>query len=84
MVDILEATWPNLYSSFHPDFIQKMQVPFLLLLFQFIIQAPVDDKQSLKKTIREFFDVILFSLCRLVSSCPSIILPIVFLDMNQV
>ena len=49
MVDILEATWPNLYSSFHPDFIQKMQVPFLLLLFQFIIQASVDDKQSIEK-----------------------------------
>jgi hypothetical protein len=30
------------------------------------------------------FNVILFSLCRCVSSCPSLVLPIVFLDMNHI
>ena len=32
-----------------------------------------------KKTTRDLFSVILFFLCRLVLSCPSIVLPIVFL-----
>jgi hypothetical protein len=31
-----------------------------------------------------FFNVILFSLCRCVSSCLSLVLSIVFLDMNQI
>jgi hypothetical protein len=37
-----------------------------------------------KKTTRVFFNVILFSLCRCVSSCLSLVLSIVFLDMNQI
>jgi hypothetical protein len=37
-----------------------------------------------KKTTRVLFHVILFSLCRCMSSCPSLVLPIVFLDMNQI
>jgi hypothetical protein len=37
-----------------------------------------------KKTTRVLFFVILFSLRRCVSTCLSIVLPIVFLDMNQI
>ena len=35
-----------------------------------------------KKTTRDLFGVIFLFLCRLVSSCPSIVLPVIFLDMN--
>ena len=56
--------------------------PFFLLPFQCVFQAPVATNNRMKKTTRELFDVFLFFLCRLVSSCPSIVLPIIFLDMN--
>ena len=35
-----------------------------------------------KKTTRDLFGVIFLFLCRLVSSCPSIVLLVIFLDMN--
>ena len=38
----------------------------------------------MKKTTRDLFSVILFSLYHLVSNCPSIVLPIIFLNMNQI
>ena len=41
-------------------------------------------KLRMKKTTRELFNVILFSLCCLVLNSPSIILAIIFLDMNQI
>jgi hypothetical protein len=36
-----------------------------------------------KKTTKVLFNAILFSLRRCLSSCPSLLLPIVFLDINQ-
>ena len=59
-------------------------VPFPYCLFSVFFKLRWTTNNRTKKTIRELFDVFLFSLCRLVSSCPSIVLPIVFLNMNQI
>ena len=59
-------------------------VPFPYCLFSVFFNLWWTMNNRLKKTTRELFDVILFSLCHLMSSCPSIVLPIVFLDMNQI
>ena len=54
-------------------------VPFPYCLFSVIFKLWWTTNNRMKKTIRELFGVILFSLCRLVSSCPSIVLSIVVL-----
>ena len=59
-------------------------VPFPYCLFSVFFKLRWTTNNRLKKTTRELFDVILFSLCYLVSSCPYIVLSIVFLDMNQI
>ena len=57
---------------------------FLLLPLQCIFQVPVVDEQSNEEDDQKLFDVILFSLGRFVLSCPSFVLPIIFLDMNKI
>ena len=59
-------------------------VLFLYCLFSVFFKLRWTTNNRLKKTTRELFDAILFSLCRLVSNCPSTVLPIIFLDMNQI
>ena len=53
-------------------------VPFPCCLFSVFFKLRWTTNNRLKKTTRELFDVILFSLCRFVSSYPSIVLPIIF------
>jgi len=57
-------------------------VLFPLLPFQCVFKFQWTTNNQLKKMTRELFRVILFSLYCLVLSCPSIVLPIVFLYMN--
>ena len=59
-------------------------VLFLYCLFSVFFKLRWTTNNRLKKTTRELFDAILFSLCRLVSNCSSIVLPIIFLDTNQI
>ena len=54
-------------------------VPFNYCLFSVFFKVRWTTNNRMKKTTRELFGVILFSLCRLVSSCPSIVLSIVVL-----
>jgi len=57
---------------------------FLLLPFQCVFQAPVDDEQSDEEDDQRTLRCNFIFLCRLVSNCLSIVLLIVFLDMNQI
>ena len=54
-------------------------IPFSCCLCSASFKLRWSTNNRLKKTTRELFNVILFSLCRLVSSCPSIVLSIVVL-----
>jgi hypothetical protein len=59
-------------------------VSFPYYLFSVFFKLRWTTNNRMKKKTRELFGVILFSLCRLVPSCPYIILSIVFFDMNQI
>ena len=59
-------------------------VPFAYCLFSVFFKLRWTTNNRMKKTTREPFGVILISLCRLVSSCSFIVLPIFFLDMKQI
>ena len=59
-------------------------VPFAYCLFSVFFKLRWTTNNRMKKTTRESFGVILISLCRLVSSCSFIVLPIIFLDMKQI
>ena len=59
-------------------------VPFPYCFFSIFFKLRWTTNNRMKKTTRELFSVILFSLYHLMSSCPSIVLPIVFLDMNKI
>ena len=54
-------------------------VSFPYCLFSVFFKLQWTTNNRIKKTTRELFGVILFSLCRLVSSCPSTVLLIIFL-----
>ena len=58
-------------------------VPFNYCIFSVFFKVRWTTNNRMKKTTRELFGVILFFLCRLVSSYSFIVLPIIFLDMNQ-
>jgi len=58
-------------------------VPFPCCFFSALFKLWLMMNNRSKKTTRELFDAILFSLCRFVSSCFPFVTPIVLLDMNQ-
>ena len=57
-------------------------VPFSYRRFSVFLKLRWTTNNRKKKTIRDLFDVILFSLCRLGSNYSPIILPVIFLDIN--
>ena len=59
-------------------------IPFPYCRFSVFFKLWWTTINQMKKTIRDLIGVILFSFCRLVSNCLSIVLPIVFFDMNQI
>ena len=58
-------------------------VSFSYCIFSVFFKLRWTTNNRKKTTTKDLFSVILFSLRRLVSSCPSIVLLIIFLDMNQ-
>jgi hypothetical protein len=61
-----------------------LQVPLSLVAFPEHFKLRWTANFARKKTTRVLFNVILFSFCHCVSSCLSLVLLIVFLDMNQI
>ena len=59
-------------------------VPFSCCLCSASFKLRWSTNNRMKKTTSKLFDVILFSLGHFMSSCHSFVLPIVFLDMNQI
>ena len=59
-------------------------VLFPYCLFSVFFKLQWTTNNRMKKATRELFGVILFPLCHLASSCLSIVLSIVFIDMNKI
>jgi len=64
------------------DDVCKCHFPYCLFSVFFKLQWTTNNR--INKATRELFGVILFPLCHLASSCLSILLSIVFIDMNKI
>ena len=84
LLDLLASSEWFLRSSKPCVAIEFAGVPFPYCRFSVFLKLRWTTNNRKKKTIRDLFSVFLFSLCRFVSSCPSIVLLIVFLNMNQI
>ena len=84
LLDLIVSSEWFLWSSkpFVAMIFAGISFPYCLFSVFFKLQWTTNNR--MKKTTRELFDIFLFSLFCLVLSCPSIVLPIVFLDMNQI
>ena len=83
LLDLVSSEW-CLWSSKLCVAMTFASVTFPYCLFSVFFKLQWTTNNRMNKATRELFGVILFPLCHLASSCLSIVLSIIFIDMNKI